>query len=641
MNKPEKVVSFACASAILIHAIASFFPEERLWGVNQLAYLPPFFRWAIIILAFLILVPRINKMFYGLLAEIFNLVERSLKRINRYHKFILFSLASIVLFWIFKAETHLLGDGYLRARDVMAGAKFSVTEPLDFYLHALAYKLLKLDGFGVYALLSCLAGGFFVFLALSLSCVLGKENKERVPAFVILISMGSAQLFFGYVESYTLVYVGILAYFLFSLWFLEGKCSLMFPILALFLSISLHLSALYLLPSLIYLCMGRSKRGEKAFNWKGVFGATVLLLVVVAGLFILSAQHPDKASPANYLLSLSGSPNDPYSLFSFAHLADMLNQQFLISPVGIVLLPLIAFLGLGKINRKDKRVGFFIVVTLCSFVFAFVIDPELGYARDWDLFSSTGLGYTLLAIYLGFSLLRQVRIRKLDYIVLALASTAIFSTLPWIYVNAQEQKAVERFKALLVLDVQRSAYGHEILAYYHRDQGAIDKEAEEWKKALSVIENERYLVNLGGSYMELGRYQEAIAVFKKAVELNPNSSDGHYNLGLGFARIGSYQEAEKHYRMAIDKDPYLLDAYTNLGGLFIGTGDHQKAVEILNSAIQKDPDYFPAYYNVAVAYSRMGRTQDGIQLLRAYLKRNPEDHEKVRQLLRKMNISLD
>jgi tetratricopeptide (TPR) repeat protein len=208
-------------------------------------------------------------------------------------------------------------------------------------------------------------------------------------------------------------------------------------------------------------------------------------------------------------------------------------------------------------------------------------------------------------------------------------------------VNAQEQKAVERFKALLVLDVQRSAYGHEILAYYYRDRGEIDQEAEEWKKALSVIYNERYLVNLGGSYMELGKYQEAIAAFKRAVDLNPNSADGYYNLGLGFARIGSYQEAEKHYRMAIDKDPYLLDAYTNLGGLFIGTGDHQKAVEILNSAIQKDPDYFPAYYNVAVAYSRMGRTQDGIQLLRAYLKRNPEDHERVRQLLRKMNISLD
>ncbi len=641
MNKPERVVFLACAFIIALHAVASFLPEERLWGVNQLAYLPPFPRWAIIILAFLILVPRINKMFYGLFAEIFSLVERNLKRINRYHKFILFSLASIALFWIFKAETHLLGDGYLRARDVMAGAKFSVTEPLDFYLHALAYRLLRLDGFGVYALLSCLAGAFFVFLALSLSCVLGKENKERVLALVILVSMGSVQLFFGYVESYTLVYVGIMAYFLFSLWFLEGKCSLVFPILALLFSISLHLSALYLLPSLIYLCLGPSKREEEAFNWKGVFRATALLLVVAGGLFILGTQHPDKASPANYLLSSSGSPKDSYSLFSFAHLVDMLNQQFLISPVGIVLLPLIAFLGLGKLNRKDKTVGFLMVVTLCSFVFAFVIDPELGYARDWDLFSSTGLGYTLLGIYLGFGLLRQATIKKSNYIVLALASTAVFCTLPWIYVNAQEQRAVERFKALLVLDVQRSAYGHEILAYYYRDRGAIDQEAEEWKKALSVIENERYLVNLGGSYMELGRYQEAITTFKKAIQLNPNSADGHYNLGIGFARIGSYQEAEKHYRMAIDKDPYLLDAYTNLGGLFIGTGEYQKAVEILNSAIQKDPDYFPAYYNVVVAYSRMGRTQDGIQLLRAYLERNPEDRERVRQLLRKMNISMD
>ena len=281
------------------------------------------------------------------------------------------------------------------------------------------------------------------------------------------------------------------------------------------------------------------------------------------------------------------------------------------------------------------------VVTICSIVFAFVIDPELGYARDWDLFSSTGLGYTLLVIYLGFGLLRQAKVSKLDYIVLALASTAIFSTLPWLYVNAQENKAVERFKALLVLDVQRSAYGHEILAYYYREQGSVNQEIEEWKKALSVIENERYLVNLGGSYMELGRYQEAITTFKKVIQLNPNSADGYYNLGIGFARIGNYGESRKHYRMAINEDPYLLDAYTNLGGLLLGKGDYEEALEVLNSAIRINPDYFPAYYNLAVTYSRMGRAEDGIQLLRAYLERNPEDHQRVRELLQKMNIDLD
>jgi len=294
MTRPEKVVSFACASIILVHAVASFFPEERLWGVNQLAYIPLVPRWIIIASVFLMLIPTVNRTLYDVLARFFNLAEKNLKKTHRYYTYVFFSLVSLVPFWMFKTKTHLLGDGYLRARDIMGGAKFSVTEPLDFYLHALTYRLLKSDGFQIYSLLSCLGGALFVFLALWLSCLLGKENKERVLAFVILISMGSVQLFFGYVESYTWVYIGIMAYFLFSLWFLEGKCSLIFPGLALLFSIGLHLSALYLLPSLVYLCVSRARGEEKAFNLKRVFGVTVILLLVGAGLFILSIQHPDK-----------------------------------------------------------------------------------------------------------------------------------------------------------------------------------------------------------------------------------------------------------------------------------------------------------------------------------------------------------
>jgi hypothetical protein len=265
MTKPEKVVLFACSFVIAIHALASFFPRERFWGLNQLAYVSPVPRWIIIALAFLILIPKVNKIVYDLSAGFSNLVEKSLKRIKRHHKYILFSLASVIPFWLFRAKTHLLGDGFLRGSNLAKGVTFEVTEPLDTYFHVLVYRLLKLDGYQIYTLISCLAGAFFVFLALWLSCALAKKNKERVFVFLLLGSMGSIQLFFGYVESYTLLYVAIMAYFLFSLWFLQGKCSLVFPSLTLFFCIGLHLSALYLLPSTLYLCMAKSERESPSF----------------------------------------------------------------------------------------------------------------------------------------------------------------------------------------------------------------------------------------------------------------------------------------------------------------------------------------------------------------------------------------
>jgi lipoprotein NlpI len=640
MTKLEKIVFFACTLLIFIHAVSSFFPKERLWGVNQLAYVSFIPRGIIILLAFLILVPKVNRIVYDVFAGFFNLVEKNLKRINRYYKYIFFSLVSTILFWVFKAQSHLLGDGSLRGSEIVAKTKLSVTEPLDFYLHALAYRLLKLDVYQTYALISCIAGAFFVFLALWLSHLLGKENKEKVFAFMLLVSMGSVQLFFGYVESYTLVYIGIMAYFLFSLWFLEGKCSLFFPSLTLIFSVSLHLSALYLLPSLIYLCIAKSKRKEKRYNLKSIFSVTLIFLLVGTGLFILSIQNPNKISPVTYFISLFGTPKDPYSLFSFAHLVDIINEQFLLSPVGIILWVIVIFFA-KKVNFKDKVVTFFSIVTLFSVMFAFLMDPKLGYTRDWDLFSSTGLGYTLLAIYLGFGYFRQAKIRKLNYIIMAVTFTALFSTLPWIYVNAREDKGVERFKDLLDLDVKRSGYGHEILAIYYRDRGMVNEELEEWKKGVSAVENERYVVNLGICYAKLGKYQEAIPMFKKAIQLNPSSANAYNNLGAALVRLGEYEEARKQYQMSIKLDPYYFKAYCNLGGLLAEMGDYPEALEALKSAIQINQDYFEAYKNLASTYQRMGKPEEVIPFFQAYLKRNPKDYQRVQQLLKNVNMELE
>jgi len=640
MSRLEKVVLFTCSAMVLIHAAASFFPEARLWGINQLGYMPFIPRWMIVILALALLVPKVNRTFYDPLARVFNLVESSLRRINRYSKYILFSFASIILFWVFKTNTHLLGDGSLRAGEILAGKELSFTAPLDFYLHALSHRYLSLEAPQTYSLLSCLAGAFFVFLALSLSYVLGKDSKEKVLAFVILTTTGSVQLFFGYVESYTLVYVGIMAYFLFSLWFLEGKCSLMFPGMALFFSIGLHLSALYLLPSLVYLGMSKSETEKRPFNFENLFGAIFVILLVGGGLFILSTHNPEKTSLASYFVSFSGNQQDPYSLFSGAHLLDVINEQLLLCPAGIILWVVVIFFA-RKIDFKDRVVTFFVIVSFFSLVFAFTVDPKLGYARDWDLFSSTGLGFTLLGIYLGFSYFRQANVKKLNYVILALIATAFLSTSPWIYVNAHEDKAVERFKDLLSVDLERSAYGHEILARYYRDMGLAKEEMEEWKKALSVLKIERYAGNLGGSYLKLGRYQEAAEAFGLVLRINPNSLLGYYNLGISLAHLGKYDQAKKQYQMAIDKDPYFLEAYMNLAVLFSKTGDDVEALGVLDSAIRINPDYFPAYENIAAIYQRIGNPREVIPLFRAYLERNPEDYQRIEELLNKMNIESD
>jgi tetratricopeptide (TPR) repeat protein len=49
---------------------------------------------------------------------------------------------------------------------------------------------------------------------------------------------------------------------------------------------------------------------------------------------------------------------------------------------------------------------------------------------------------------------------------------------------------------------------------------------------------------------KLGRMQPAMAQYKKALEINPDSALGHYNLGLAYVDVKNYREANVHAQKA-------------------------------------------------------------------------------------------
>ncbi|MGB2981928.1 MAG: hypothetical protein WBC77_11855, partial [Candidatus Zixiibacteriota bacterium] len=176
--KVERIIILTCASLIVIHLAASFFPRLRLWGISQLHYFSLEFRIAVSVIALLILIPGVNRILAGALTGVFAWIAERFTKVNRYLLYAVISVLSLIPFWLLRAETPLLGDGYLRAGELKLGVLLSITEPLDYYLHLLVYRVFGLDGYTTYATLSCLAGGLFIFLTLIFSHLLGKDRKE-------------------------------------------------------------------------------------------------------------------------------------------------------------------------------------------------------------------------------------------------------------------------------------------------------------------------------------------------------------------------------------------------------------------------------------------------------------------------------
>ncbi len=636
----EKIICAGCLLLILIHLIASYFPSERLWGINLLYYLPPIWRWILVISGLLILIPHVNKTVGNFLTGLTHQVAGRFKKINKYYKYASLSLLGGILFWALRVKTFLLGDSFLRARGINLGEKLSFTAPLDFLLHVKVAKLFGWDGFHAYVVLSVLSGVVFLFLILLLGDLIGKDSKERFLIFCVIITMGANQLFFGYVESYTLVYVAMIVYILFSLGYLKNKNGLMLPVFSFLLTLSLHLSALTFLPSLLYLIFSKrsintetEKRKAKFFK---LFLSIGVVLIVVVGLFLLQSYNPEKKGVGSYLIFPLGKGESFYSLFSFSHLLDLINHQLLISPVAILIWATLVLTFAKKINFKESAIRFLLVVSVCSLAYAFLVDPKLGYPRDWDLFAFTGLGYTLLGLHIFLKYWRETKIGNLRYITLTLLVTSLISTVPWIYINATEEKAVTRFDHLLDMDEERSAHGHENLAIYYDMREEWQKEIEHWEKAIALTNSARYINNLAEVYYSQQRYDLALKELKRSLEVDPTYDYTHFGLGEILIRMRRYEEAIAEFRKAIKLRPNRIEYYNNLGAHLANLGRDQEAVEVFEQGLKANPGYFPIYLNLGYTYLNLGDSTQAEKYLKLYLECSPqaEDEAKVRQVLK-------
>ncbi|MBD1868470.1 CHAT domain-containing protein [Cyanobacteria bacterium FACHB-471] len=124
-----------------------------------------------------------------------------------------------------------------------------------------------------------------------------------------------------------------------------------------------------------------------------------------------------------------------------------------------------------------------------------------------------------------------------------------------------------------------------------------------------------------------GRLNEAIAAYRRAIQIDPNLAVAHNNLGIVLARRGRLQEAADAYHEAIRLDPNLANAYNNLAEVLQDLGQPQEAERaqeqaraVLNSA---DSTNVIAYINLGRALGNQGKHEEAIAAYRCAIALNP------------------
>ena len=113
---------------------------------------------------------------------------------------------------------------------------------------------------------------------------------------------------------------------------------------------------------------------------------------------------------------------------------------------------------------------------------------------------------------------------------------------------------------------------------------------------------------------------EAMAAYRKVLEIEPNHAAAHINLGTVHYNRGEFDAAEFHYRKAVEADSRYALAYFDLGNVLDETGRYEEAVRAYRTAIVLAPTYADAHYNLALAYEKMKLPRKALKHWRTYTK---------------------
>ncbi len=173
--------------------------------------------------------------------------------------------------------------------------------------------------------------------------------------------------------------------------------------------------------------------------------------------------------------------------------------------------------------------------------------------------------------------------------------------------------------------------------------GNNEKARDNLTRALKVQENPETLGAMANFLMLRGELQEAERLYRRAVEIDPESKVAWYNLGYFHHLSGKLSDAIYDYWKCIKIDPHDEIAWNNLGNALYNLHRYMESLPYFLKSVSINPNYAIGWNNIGNALSKMGIYRESLKFhnkalsidakfdyayhARAFVKYNLEDYE--------------
>jgi tetratricopeptide (TPR) repeat protein len=142
---------------------------------------------------------------------------------------------------------------------------------------------------------------------------------------------------------------------------------------------------------------------------------------------------------------------------------------------------------------------------------------------------------------------------------------------------------------------------------------------------LSVVADETVYFYRAGSNLALANYQQAIADYDQAIQINPTYVDAYINRGITYNAIGEYERAIGDFDKAIEIDPSNPEAYLKRAESYRLLGLTEQAIADLRRALELNTsDLAGAYFNLGLAYAAQANNNAAIDQFTQAIAISPE-----------------